>query len=75
MSDMMSENASWSTSTSLTAGAVTAVSQQAVQGAVQTGCCSGQLQGYDRSNLTTSLNALGVTIDPAFMTTTVENRD
>ena len=32
MSDMMSQNASWSTSTSLMAGAVTVVSQQAVQG-------------------------------------------
>ena len=43
MSDTMSETTSWSTSTSLTAGAVTAVSQQAVQGG--TGCCVGEAGG------------------------------
>ena len=67
----MSQNASLSIS--LTVGAVTAVSQQAVQGggglcggggeggqasAEQMRCCSGQLQGYNRSNLTTSLNTI-----------------
>ncbi len=43
ISDMMSETTSWSTSTSLTVGAVTAVSQQAVQG--RTGCCAGGSRG------------------------------